>query len=100
MTNLDALRLFCEAYLHQDWEDEYPSVWDALAAFATDEGEKTAAALADDVKNVIQRQLSEEDLRALLVDDWGMGYWPPGDSLSFAEWLLQVQSRSGPGATA
>jgi hypothetical protein len=81
------------AYLTLDWPEEYGDPWSALADFIRSEP-ALAPQLPVEIATLLDGQPSENQLRALIVDDMGSGYTPEGDGTSFREWLSQVQTRA------
>jgi hypothetical protein len=88
-----ALERLVAGYLNQDWPEDFASVWEAVDAFRRDEGPDTAAAARREVASLLAAPHSEEDLRQLLVEQLGCGYWPPGDGLTFGGWLAVLADR-------
>jgi hypothetical protein len=92
MRECPTLRHLLGAYLHQDWADEFPTVWEGVTAFMRDEPAMVDPLRAD-VDTLLAEGRSEDALRRLLVDECGIGYWAPGDGLSFSEWLAELRAR-------
>jgi hypothetical protein len=80
-----ALELLVSGYLNQDWPEDFATVWDAVDTFRSDEGPDTAAAARGEVTSLLAAAHSDDDLRHLLVEQLGCGYWPPGDGLTLAD---------------
>ena len=78
------------AYLHQDWPLDHEDVWDAVQEFARQSSASDLAAALTRAERLRAEDLGEEGLRRVLVDDIGLGYWPPGDGLTFRTWLDQL----------
>ena len=76
------------AYLHQDWDLEFSSSWDAVHAFraslATTDRERAVSELH------VLLELEEGVLRTAVFEELGLGYWPEGDGVELREWLRLV----------
>ena len=92
MSELRTLQYFMQGYLHQDWPDDFSTVWEAVEKFKNEEPARVEALRADVIELIAERR-SEDALRALLVDEFGTGYWAPGDAMTFSEWLLELKER-------
>lgn len=92
MDDLPALRHFLGAYLHQDWSDEFATADEAVDAFVHDEPGR-ATTLGQEVSSLLASAPDEARLRKLVLDDLGSGYYPPGDGLTFQQWLRSVRTR-------
>jgi hypothetical protein len=92
MSEFPTLRHLLRGYLNQDWPDEFPTIWDGVAAFKRDEP-AIVDALRGEIDRLIAEERTEEALRRLLVDELGSGYWPPGDGKTFSEWLSELRER-------
>jgi hypothetical protein len=88
------LATLLQAYLHQDWAEDYSSAWDGLQAFLDEEGSAAATGLVEDIRLVMAEQPSEDQLRELVIGELGSGYYPPGDGMGFGAWLAEVAKRA------
>lgn len=77
-------------YLHQDWDLDYPTVWDAVRAFHREAPLGLVEEARKQVLDLLSSVDSEEELRRILVDDLGWNYWPPADKLTFRSLLERV----------
>lgn len=92
--HVSAFGYFVGGYLHQDWDVDHATVWDALQNCLDDlaqSGEDDGARLAEEVRSLLLR--SDDDI-ALELTSLGCGYYPPGDHLTNRQWLVEVAVRS------
>jgi hypothetical protein len=73
-----ALEQLLAGYLNLDWPDQFDSVWAGVDAFVRDEGLESVGRVRAEVALIEGRDFDEEELRGLLVEGLGCGYWPPG----------------------
>jgi hypothetical protein len=92
MTSANGLVALFGGYLHQDWPDEYPDVWEAVEAFLEESPPAARGGLLTDVTGVIALDLTEVDLRRIMIYDLGAGYDPGGDGLTYSEWLTRLRT--------
>lgn len=92
MTGSQALTELVAGYLNQDWPLDYATVWDAVRAFCDEEPPTVVAQARNQALQLLRSVDSEEELKRVLVDELGSGYWPPGENLTFREWLERVVS--------
>ena len=83
------VRQFLGAYLHQDWDIDYPTAAAAVAAAIRD-----FSSVGD--LPAVERELAEIDRTDDATVETILGrvcdYHPAGDGLSYREWLSQVLS--------
>lgn len=90
-TKFLALKHLLQAYLNQDWPDDYATVWDAVDEFKRSDPARVEL-LRREVAELIAEGRDEEGLKLLLVDELGGEYWPPGDGSTFSDWLLALKA--------
>ena len=86
------LRTLLAAYLNQDWPEEYPDVWDAVADFTNSASAEFVAAAHAELEEILERTLSEPALEALLASYY-CDYYPPGDAYTYDGWLRELEVR-------
>jgi CdiI immunity protein len=91
--NLEALKLLLGCYFHQDWPDEFSDEVAALEAVIRSEPEDQLAAGVDEITNLLVAQISENDLRAILIDQVGCYFDPSSEGISYVQWLERVRGR-------
>lgn len=83
--------------MHQDWDLDHATVWDALDDFVAGEP-RSVGELGREVRELRRRDLSEDALREVVGNELRCDYWPPGDGLTYSSWLAEVDRRlSGDG---
>jgi hypothetical protein len=86
--NLPELRQLFGAYLIEELGEEYGSPDAAVQAFKDQSSEQELARAATELRGLLQRQLSEEDLQDVLKWGLGSGYIPPLGSIR--PWLHDI----------
>jgi hypothetical protein len=90
----EALAKFLGVYLHQDWNDDYPSVWAAIADFVASDHD-IAMGLHADISELIHAvSLSESSLRSVVIDDLDCWYLPESQGWTYRAWLDAVDART------
>ena len=87
-----ALRHLLQGYLNEDWPDEYGDPSRAVEDFLSGEPE-LAGRLEGDIWNALVSSSDEAELESLVVLELGSGYFPPGEGLTFQDWLIAVARR-------
>ena len=88
-TDFPALYNFCVGYFHQDWNLDDPTAEAVVRRFMNDDGPQGVQQLRAEIDRFLRVSKSEEQ-RAAILDAWGCCYYPPGDGLSYTDWLKQV----------
>ena len=78
------------AYLHDDWPVEYPDVWAAVGAFVTENSSEITNGAHAQVSKLLQQGMTETQLLQVL-DEFGCGYYPPGDNTTATEFLTRLE---------
>jgi len=65
------------AYLNVDFDDQFATSWDAIEAFATREPLEEVREAAAEARALVLKNLTDRALLDLLVESYGLGYWPP-----------------------
>ena len=81
------------AYLNVDFASHFATSWDAVDAFAMHEPLEEVRAAAAEAHALVSRNLTDNALLHLLVDTYGLGYWPPAEGYAGNEWLTEVSHR-------
>jgi hypothetical protein len=89
MTDRDQLGQL-SGYLHQDWDLDHATVWDAVRAFLRDATAADAQAATRQAADLRDAGLAEEELARIVNAELGIVYWPPGDDLTFRGWLDEL----------
>jgi hypothetical protein len=79
----------CCSYFHQDWDLDDPTVDAVVHRYIRDASPQEAGRVAAEIDDFIRIGMSEDERRQAL-DTFGCQYHPPGDGLSYSEWLRQV----------
>jgi hypothetical protein len=77
-------------YLHQDWDLDHDTIWDAVLAFISDATADEVRAAAQQAADLRDAGLAEEELAGIVNAELGIDYWPPGDDLTFRGWLDEL----------
>jgi hypothetical protein len=85
MIGLPHLTQLFGAYLHQDWDMEFSSSWEAVQVFRDSLSVDELVAAIDEVRTLLS--LDDVQLNSKVFEDLGLGYWPQGDGLEVREWL-------------
>jgi hypothetical protein len=88
----DALAQFLGVYLHQDWADDYPDVWSAVADFVAADRD-IAIGLRRDVADLLSSSESEAALQSVVIDDLDCWYMPGVEGWAYRAWLEAVADR-------
>lgn len=92
MRQTPALDHLLGAYLHQDWRSEATDVWGVVDLFVNEEP-ALASALPSEIAVLLEEQLSESDLKKIVVDDRGGYYLADRSGGTYAAWLQQIADR-------
>jgi len=88
-----ALRHFTGAYLHQDWDDDYGLVGNALREFGRNEP-GLAPRLATEIGDLRATGQDEAALRRLILDVFDGYYLPEADGLTMTDWLAALETEA------
>jgi contact-dependent growth inhibition (CDI) system CdiI-like immunity protein len=83
----DLRRLF-SAYLHEDFDDEFGTPEAAVLAFKEQSREQGLSKATDELRELLDRGLSEDELKDVLKWGLGSGYIPPDGAISV--WLQEI----------
>ena len=91
-----ALKNFFGSYFYQDWQLDFRSRGAAVEDFLQTAGLGVPQAVAKDLRDLLGRNLTEEQLHTLVLDEYSRFYDPWRDEISMREWLegllLEVES--------
>ncbi len=79
----------CGCYFHQDWDMDDPTAEAVVRRYMRDADPQEVQRVAVEIDDFLRIEMTEEERRAIL-DKFGCEYYPPGDGLSYSEWLRQV----------
>lgn len=82
----ETLKYFFDAYLHQDWRDDYSSSLDAARAFNADEPLDSKKEL----KAAMLELLENNDLPQDTVNKLGGNFRPETEGMSVNNWIEEV----------
>ena len=77
--------------LNPDWVVVYPDVWDAVASFRSAADHQTISQSHAQVVALLARDLPDSGLLTALLDEYGCGYYPPGDNTTATEFLTRLE---------
>jgi contact-dependent growth inhibition (CDI) system CdiI-like immunity protein len=92
MTDFASLRLLLGGYLHEDFDDEFGDSWGAVEAFAQNEPEDPPH-IREDITRLLATVSSEEEVRRLVLDEFGSYYLAEVDGWTYRGWLEAVADR-------
>jgi hypothetical protein len=90
-----SLKYFFSAYFHSDWVDIYdwhgenPSFQTVVFDFKN-ESKGTIDKTTQELKQFLKQELSEVELRDIVVHKLGANVYPPGRGLTYRQWLEAV----------
>jgi hypothetical protein len=92
--SLEVLRHLLTAYFHKDWRRRGTTFEAVVQRFVVAEGRARAAALVDDIDELLELEAGEERLRILVLGRFGSAYDPRPDlpgGQTMAQWLRSVR---------
>jgi CdiI immunity protein len=89
VSDYPAISFFFEAYLHQDWRLDYPSVTGAVASYAEDSDRQTMDDAIRDLTAILETQTNEEEL-AEISHKLGLSDDPVAQGHSYRSWLSSL----------
>jgi hypothetical protein len=92
LKKLDVLKQLLSCYLHQDWLDEFENDVSALQAIIEFESKEQIVAGIAEIDLLLAAELSESDLRMILVDQVGCYFDPNSEGITYKQWLGRVRS--------
>jgi len=88
---LPCLDKFCSAYFHQDWYRYATDAEAVIRQYLEEEPRSAVVQAIDEIDRLLSMNLSEEQLRNILVYDLSCYYDPSFYGISYLEWLHWVQ---------
>jgi contact-dependent growth inhibition (CDI) system CdiI-like immunity protein len=82
-----ALKNFFGSYFYPDWQLDVPSRGAVVADFLQTAGPGVPQALAKDLRDLLGRNLTEEQLHTLVLHEYSRFYDPWRHEISMREWL-------------
>ena len=93
LKKFNALHQLLGSYFHQDWLDEFADESEALQKIIESEPREQLMAGTKEIDLLLASALSEDGLKAILVDDLGCYFDPVSDGMSCEIWLKQVREK-------
>lgn len=84
---LFALQEFMLTYFHQDWKLDDPTTADVARRFRRESEADFKAKVIADIRELLNRPLSEEELHEYLLTEYTVAYDPWRDEMTTREWL-------------
>jgi hypothetical protein len=91
VTSHRALEELLGSYLHMDWSEEHSDVWSAIDDFMTD-NPSMAPELVTEAQSMLDTH--DEEQLAQWVGARTTGYYPPGDGMTYHQWLERLRDRA------
>lgn len=88
---LDSLKQLLGCYFHQDWSDEFNDDASALRAIVENEPKDRIEKAIVEIIFLVGAELTERELRAILVDQVGCFFEPSSLGLNYTRWLERVR---------
>ncbi len=85
---------FFGGYLHQDWHDDYPDVWAAVAGFLADGPPENVQLFQDEIASLLAGHPAEDDVRHLVLDDLDSYYLAEVDGWKYRDWLQALSDHA------
>ena len=89
MDDFPTVRHLCGTYFHQDCLEDDPTDLAVVRRFLNDSNSDEAQRLATELRNLLGRNLGEDELSAMLTN-FGCYFHPPGVGLTHSAWLRRV----------
>jgi hypothetical protein len=90
-TRFPNLNGMCGCYFHQDWVVDDPTAEAVVRRYMREADPQEVQRVAAEIDDFLRIEMTEEERRAAL-DRFGCAYYPPGDALTYSEWLRQVHA--------
>ena len=84
---LYAFQDFLLAWFHQDWQLDASSRKEVVAEFIATSHPAAVRDVAGDLRELLNRQLSEQQLHDEVLTEYSLSYDPWRDEISMKEWL-------------
>jgi len=89
---LPNLAQFFGAYFHQDWDLEADDALGVIRNYLKEANFPSTQQTIKEIEQLIKMNLSEEQLRDIIVCDMSCNYDPSRYGISYLEWLYWVQT--------
>lgn len=93
----DVLGQLLGCYFHQDWPEEFDDDMSALQTIAGSEPKEQLIEAVREIDALLMEALSEQELRAVLIEKIGCYFEPDSRGNTCNEWLLQVRDKFAQG---
>ncbi|WP_442964459.1 contact-dependent growth inhibition system immunity protein [Pseudomonas sp. KNUC1026] len=80
------------AYLNQDFDLDFVNADDAIAAFSSHASHIEIERALKELDMLLNADMNEKQLRSIIFDRFGCGYFYPADWVGGAVWLRHVES--------
>lgn len=87
MTQYPTLDYFFGVYMHQDWCDDYADEWAAVDAFISEGPAEDPGLFRAEVALLLAQDPSEEEVRDLLLDEFGAAAMVENRGWNYRDWL-------------
>lgn len=90
--NIKVISHLLGCYFHQDWPDEFDSDHSALQAIVSGESNEQLQKGVKEIDLILTANLSEDELRDILVNDVGCYFEPMSRGITYQAWLMEVRN--------
>lgn len=89
MSELNALRHLALGYFHEDYDLDYPTPMDVIVGFKNNEPNEVGA-LISEIRNVLDRQMSEKEMHDTWIIKLHASYDPVKDGRLYRQWFEDI----------
>jgi hypothetical protein len=79
----------CGSYFHQDCLLDDPTAEAVVRRYIRDTDSEVVQRTAAEIDEFLAIEMTEEERKEVL-DMFDLGYYPPGDQLTYSEWLREI----------
>ena len=87
----EELEQFAGGFFDEDFDLEYSSPDAAIVSFPSLQGPEAVHDLVAEIDQLLQSDLSEQDISHLWIREFGARYNPQRDGLTYREWFAHVR---------
>jgi hypothetical protein len=87
----DELEQFAGGFFDEDFDLEYATPDDAIAAFPRLQGADAVRDLVSEIDHLLASPLTDDELNRLWIGTFGGRYNPKADGLTYREWFAHVR---------
>ena len=88
-----ALGRFLAGYFHQDWVLDDPDTAAVVDRFVREAGPEQVQAVIGELDRLLASNLDPGSLEALVSSELNCSYYPPGEGMSYPQWLRWLRGR-------